>query len=238
MSLKAFKTRFALLKAILFPGFNPITPVFKSRVAYPEPSCKLQYALTRLYALLYFSILTCTMLEVTKAMLCCYNRLCTGSCKSEERVIQANFNNSFHRHALLLIEELELPRNTWNAAMLQNLPLLVLTRHTVYIHMSSPKSRHFALHLLALQFDLLSYSNCWCNFQVYSSLSPHLTALIWNAVLTEVEGLCDSNSPFVLVLHKRSYPLLKLHKLNTYPFHYVLETDSDFLPHETIEFSN
>jgi hypothetical protein len=27
--------RFTLLKASLFPGFNPITPVFKSRVAYP-----------------------------------------------------------------------------------------------------------------------------------------------------------------------------------------------------------
>jgi hypothetical protein len=38
MCLKAFKTRFTLLKAILFPGFNPITPVFKSRVAYPRRS--------------------------------------------------------------------------------------------------------------------------------------------------------------------------------------------------------
>jgi hypothetical protein len=45
MCLKAFKTRFKLLKASLFPGFNPITPVFKSRVAYPgmclEHSSKL-----------------------------------------------------------------------------------------------------------------------------------------------------------------------------------------------------
>jgi hypothetical protein len=35
MCLKAFKTRLKLLKASLFPGFNPITPVFKSRVASP-----------------------------------------------------------------------------------------------------------------------------------------------------------------------------------------------------------
>jgi hypothetical protein len=36
MCLKVFKTPFTLLKASLFPGFNPITPVFKSRVAYPK----------------------------------------------------------------------------------------------------------------------------------------------------------------------------------------------------------
>jgi hypothetical protein len=35
MCLKAFKTRFTLLKASLFPGFNPMTRVYKSRVAYP-----------------------------------------------------------------------------------------------------------------------------------------------------------------------------------------------------------